>query len=230
MIYVMADIHGHYDRFMDILGQINLQPEDHLYVLGDVIDRNPGGIDVLRHLMHMPNATLLLGNHEYMMLESIGNSKDMDAWLLWLYNGGGVTNDAIMGLSDEELNEIITYLECLPVNIEIEVNGTVYLLVHGAPEATFHPFRTKHPNSKMHAIWSRIDRYARMPEGKTIILGHTPTTHYQQKRPLRIWHGDRMIGIDCGCSTSEYGCLACLRLDDMKEFYTLSDCETQLLS
>ena len=36
-----------------------------------------------------------------------------------------------------------------------------------------------------------------------------------------IWKGDNAIGIDCG-SGYEYGRLSCLRLDDMKEFY--SDC------
>ena len=40
--------------------QINLQPEDTLYVLGDVIDRNPDGIKILRKLMAMPNVKMLL--------------------------------------------------------------------------------------------------------------------------------------------------------------------------
>lgn len=44
MIYVLSDIHGHEKRFASILKQINLQPEDTLYVLGDVIDRHPGGV------------------------------------------------------------------------------------------------------------------------------------------------------------------------------------------
>lgn len=43
MIYVMSDIHGRIDRFESILRQIDLQEQDHLYVLGDVIDRNVGG-------------------------------------------------------------------------------------------------------------------------------------------------------------------------------------------
>ena len=42
MIYVLSDIHGNQRRFASILGQIHLQPEDTLYVLGDVIDRHPG--------------------------------------------------------------------------------------------------------------------------------------------------------------------------------------------
>ena len=39
MIYVMSDIHGQKRRFDSIMKQIKLQPEDTLYVLGDVIDR-----------------------------------------------------------------------------------------------------------------------------------------------------------------------------------------------
>ena len=36
---------------------------------------------------------------------------------------------------------------------------------------------------------------------------------------MRIYHGSGRIGIDCGCAYPE-GRLACLRLDDMKEFYS----------
>ena len=68
MIYVMSDIHGNMCRFRSIMEQIQIQPEDTLYVLGDVIDRFPDGIEILQELMAMPNVKMLLGNHEYMML------------------------------------------------------------------------------------------------------------------------------------------------------------------
>ena len=51
MNYIMSDIHGNAARFNSIMKQIDLQPEDTLYVLGDVIDRYPDGIRLLRHLM-----------------------------------------------------------------------------------------------------------------------------------------------------------------------------------
>lgn len=51
--YVMSDIHGNSRRFQSILDQIKLQPEDTLYILGDVIDRFPDGIRILRQLMSM---------------------------------------------------------------------------------------------------------------------------------------------------------------------------------
>ena len=61
MIYVLSDIHGHYSRYKSIMRQINLQRDDHLYVLGDCIDRNPFGLKILKGLYLMPNATVLLG-------------------------------------------------------------------------------------------------------------------------------------------------------------------------
>ena len=76
MIYVLSDIHGNERRFNSIMKQINLQSEDTLYVLGDVIDRHPGGIRLLRRIMAMPNAKMLLGNHEYMMLRALGYPYD----------------------------------------------------------------------------------------------------------------------------------------------------------
>ena len=76
MIYVMSDIHGNLERFESIMRQINLKEEDTLYILGDVIDRYPYGIKLLRKIMKMPNVKMLLGNHEYMMLQAIGHYKD----------------------------------------------------------------------------------------------------------------------------------------------------------
>ena len=71
MIYVMSDIHGQKRRFDSVMKQIKLQPDDTLYILGDVIDRNPDGIKILRQIMAMPNAKMLLGNHELMMMNAL---------------------------------------------------------------------------------------------------------------------------------------------------------------
>ena len=47
MIYVLSDIHGNERRFRSILEQIDLQPSDTLWVLGDVIDRGEHGAELL---------------------------------------------------------------------------------------------------------------------------------------------------------------------------------------
>jgi len=67
--YVVSDLHGESHLFRDVLRQIHFSNEDHLYILGDVIDRGPDGIALLQEIMVTPNMTLLLGNHEYMMLQ-----------------------------------------------------------------------------------------------------------------------------------------------------------------
>ena len=105
MIYVMSDIHGNSKRFDSILAQINLQPEDTLYILGDVVDRYPDGIAILQRIMKMPNVQMLLGNHEYMLLNFLagGNHDEVDWKLcdwsgvrrLWFDNGGMPTYYAI---------------------------------------------------------------------------------------------------------------------------------------
>ena len=82
---------------------ISLQPEDTLYVLGDVVDRYPDGLRILRKLMAMPNVRMLLGNHEYMMLDALYYNEDYPAdWWgqnkyirLWYSNGGDVTHSYI---------------------------------------------------------------------------------------------------------------------------------------
>lgn len=64
---------------------------------------------------------------------------------------------------------------------------------------------------------------------RIIIFGHTMTDHFRGRRyPMEIWYGKGLIGFDCGASYPEgidpwlgrSGRLACLRLDDMKEFYS----------
>lgn len=76
MTYVLSDIHGNLQRFESIMEQINLQPTDTLYILGDVVDRFPDGIRILRRIMKMSNVKMILGNHEHMMLNAIGDCLD----------------------------------------------------------------------------------------------------------------------------------------------------------
>jgi serine/threonine protein phosphatase 1 len=220
--YIMSDIHGNSERFNSVMKQIQLQLEDKLYVLGDVIDRYPDGIRILRKLMAMPNVQMLLGNHEYMMLDALYYNADCppDWWgqskyiRLWYSNGGSITHSYMKHIRKSLRLELFTFLHSLPLNIEIAVNDKKYILVHGGVDDEAECMSTSE------IVWKRIRGYEPMPEGKTVIFGHTPTAHYQEAVPMKIWHGKGMIGIDCGCGYPEDGRLACLRLDDMKEFYS----------
>lgn len=236
MIYVLSDIHGQKRRFDSILRQIDLQPEDTLYVLGDVIDRNPDGIRILRQLMGMPNVKMLLGNHEHMMLDALYYPHDSSEinreqrMNRWYRNGGKVTHDYLKRIRKSLRTEIFEYLDKLPLNEEVTVNGKRFILVHAAPASLFEEYRsfTDYTSEKMFALWYRFNEFDSEPCDGTVIFGHTTTHHFQQGEPLSIWHGPGLICIDCGSSTPEWdnpssmrkGRLACLRLDDMKEFYS----------
>lgn len=220
MIYVLSDIHGREDRFNSILTQIKLRKTDHLYILGDVIDRNPDGIHLLRRISRSPNMTMLLGNHECMMLDSLENPNELDLSFLWRNcNGGEITWSKWKYCSKHFQEEMISYLKSLPLNIEVNCNGKDWLLVHGAPKSMYNKTISGKDDIKHFAVWYRIRKYESIPETRTIIFGHTPTNHYHSEYPYRIYHGENRIGIDCGCAF-EQGRLACLRLDDGAEFYS----------
>ena len=49
--YVISDIHGQYDIFIELLDKIQFQNTDTLYILGDILDRGPHPIKTLMKLM-----------------------------------------------------------------------------------------------------------------------------------------------------------------------------------
>lgn len=231
MTYVLSDIHGNLRRFESIMNQINLQPDDTLYILGDVVDRYPHGVKILRQIMKMPNVKMLIGNHEYMMLRAIGHCKDAadekenTNWRerrLWYRNGGMVTHEYLKHIKKEYRADVFRYIRQLPINIDVQVNGINYKLVHASPIENFmslYAYSYEYENEKEFAVWERWNECHHIPEGCVLVFGHTPTNHLQNAEPMRVWKGDNAIGIDCGCGY-DYGRLACLRLDDMKEFYS----------
>ena len=183
MLYVMSDIHGHLQRFESIMEQIKLGEGDHLFVLGDVIDRHPDGIQILQKLIRMPNVTLLLGNHEMLMFGAVYKPATPMAKRLWFDNGGRPTYEAWKKLSLEEQAEIIYKLQRCSLNTQLEIAGKTYLLTHGSPIELFNPATSKYDHPVMHTVWARIDPDDEMPKGKLVIFGHTPTYIYQPTIP-----------------------------------------------
>lgn len=230
MIYVLSDIHGNGRRFASIMKQIDLKPEDTLYILGDVVDRHPDGIRILKKIMAMPNAKMLLGNHEYMLLRALGqpyddNFDDGNALAHWYRNGGQVTHNHLKRIRKSARQEILDFLGGLPLCFDIRVGERNYKLVHAAPMEDFDR-DPKYKNPIHFSVWKRLDGTEESPRGYTLVFGHTPTRHYRDCAPMEIWRGNGRIGIDCGCGypedgpNSAYGRLCCLRLDDGKVFYS----------
>lgn len=212
MIYCMADIHGAYDRYQKMLEAIGFCENDTLYVIGDTIDRGQQSIEVVLDMMNRSNVILLRGNHEQMCLDDLHRHIE-EARARWQRNGGGRTrSDLLYKQSKVTRSKILHYFLCAPTFADIEVNARKFHLVHGFPADNDHD-----------RIWGRPTPDTPRPfADSTAIVGHTPTSLLtgEEASPLTIWHENGIIDIDCGCAfRSAFSRLACLRLDDMQEFY-----------
>jgi serine/threonine protein phosphatase 1 len=107
-----------------------------------------------------------------------------------------------------------------------------YKLVHAAPPEFFSSEDSwKYTDETSFAVWKRDLNYQLLPGSYTMIMGHTPTIYYEEYNGhLSIYHfkSDPVIDIDCGSAFDDVisvqfpfqGRLGCLRLEDMKEFYS----------
>lgn len=212
MTYIMSDIHGESDRFFKMLELIHFEFDDHLYILGDVIDRGPDGISLIQFIMEQKNISLILGNHEYMFFDAVQSPNDGYKEALWLSNGGYETFSAYKKLGKKEQIKILDFIENLPDHIVILSHGQDMLLVHGSPG-----------DSTEQRIWERPNLMDLPLLGDTVVVvGHTPTIVFNRENssPMSIYYNNKFIDVDCGCGHSTpLKRLACLRLDDMREFY-----------
>ncbi|OGT66010.1 MAG: bis(5'-nucleosyl)-tetraphosphatase (symmetrical) [Gammaproteobacteria bacterium RIFCSPHIGHO2_12_FULL_45_9] len=67
--YVIGDIQGCYDPLMRLLDRVHFDPtQDRLALVGDVVNRGPQSLAVLRFLHQLPHVSLVLGNHDVFLL------------------------------------------------------------------------------------------------------------------------------------------------------------------
>ena len=231
--YVISDIHGQYDMFMELLDKIKLKETDRLYILGDIIDRGMHPIKTLRKIMEMPNAICMVGNHELMALKCLKflmkeitniSIEELDIEMLndlvtWQYNGSKSTINEFSQLDPETKQEVIDFINEFLVYEEVSINNKNYLLVH-AGLGNYSPEKDIEDYSLHELVWTGADYNVRYFEDTYVITGHTPTqTIADNSRPGYIYQRNNHIAIDCGACYSG-GRLAALCLDTGEEYYS----------
>ena len=141
MIYTISDLHGYpVDKLKRLLKTVDFSNDDYLFILGDVIDRNgDGGIGILRWILTAPNVTLILGNHEAMLLAcefvldeitaetASGITREKLAILSnYIDNGGDVTLRELRKLPHKTQQEIFEYLKECPLYETVTAGGKVF--------------------------------------------------------------------------------------------------------
>lgn len=237
-VYVMSDLHGCRHEFNEMLKTIQYSSEcDELWIDGDICDRGNESIPLIQQIMQDPSMHIIYGNHDVWFAKyaqalidakkdpgSINMSDDLFCWLH--YNGGYRTADQFMDLDYPQCYDIKLYLEENRIFYKyMNVHNRKFLLVHaGLSKEYLNPSTRLSAVPEKVLVWSHIGIDDNPFPDTTMVVGHMPTFLYGKQYENEIIHGknETLFHIDCGCVFGRK--LACLRLDDMKEFYVDSTC------
>lgn len=190
-IYAIGDVHGAYDLFVDLEGQIVADAaarggDAWIVVLGDFVDRGPGSAQVIDRLLAQRSIPLrrwvLRGNHEAMFLDFLNRPTKA---LAWLGMGGRETllsYGVSAGLLDDPRTDLkrihAAALASIPDDHIAFLRRTPLLL--STPRAIFvhaglDPARSLAAQTDRDLLWFR-DKFAADYSvfGRPVVHGHTP--------------------------------------------------------
>ena len=217
-VYCISDIHNDAKRFKEMLAKIEFTPDDQLYILGDIFDRGSEPVELYHEILKYDNIIPIRGNHDDFLAKSIReNSFESESHQL-----------LVKRLTDVDLENLAVWIEGMPLYKQIELDGKKFMLAHA--ETTVEPLEKR---AEFFLQGEEMTfRYLREGiEGYLSVIGHFPTdlVRYVAKDlpqfPNTIWHNQdkNVYCIDCGNgyrkSIKRNVQLACLRLNDMAEFY-----------
>lgn len=244
MQYVVADLHGCYQAFLQLLDTIHFSKKDELYLLGDMVDRGPEPIPLLQDLMLRPNVYPILGNHDYMALtvlkklsveitpenvEGYLSSEDLFNWSYWMRDGGKTTAEGFSKLGWDEKQDLLDYLSECSLYEEVFTQHGRYLLVHAGIRG-FSPDKALETYHFSDFLFERADynrRYFSDPKSY-LVTGHTPTMNIRPDGRPEVYQEHGHIAMDCGCVFG--GQLAAYCFDTQEIFYVPSGLSGQTTS
>lgn len=229
--FVVTDIHGCWQTFVDLLSAIELEPDDQLFILGDMINRGPYSLRVLETVAELLDRGLsvypLRGNHEEGVLDFDERHK-----LKKLKSATKKRNSYHLVNGHGQLKSGVRhFLSHLPYFFETD---NAYLVHAGFDTALEKPFEewkrmlTIRSFQYDHAVFA----------GKLIFHGHVPTGVHGINRALetldilsgqdsienkgyRSWK-TKIVVLDNGCvnvSHKKQGNLACLEIKSRELLY-----------
>lgn len=216
MRYVIGDIHGGSCTFNALLDQLNIQPDDRIYLLGDYIDRGPDSKGVLDSIMRLMedgyDVRPILGNHDDMLLSTLKGATGglADAWLSQDEWGGVTLISFGVGAVQAIPRKYVDLLAAMPC-VELDDD---FVFVHAGLNMDLpDPIAGTSSNCMLWGDSQRVD-ISRLG-GRRLVTGHAIATLAQIRASLQ---GSR-IYLDNGAyknSPPEYGNLLALNLDSIE--------------
>lgn len=232
MIYGMSDLHGRYDKYLEMLEKIQFSDQDEMYLIGDICDRGPESAQIYLDAKKREKVHCIMGNHEMMLLNALPNAfgflrtdygydgvLDLD---IWGACGGGETCASFLKVGADKVLEIYQDILSFPTYQEVDVDGKTFLLVHAGLE-NYERTRSIKDYAPDECVWYSLDHnstyYPLLYD--RVVVGHTPTFLLNSSRPACVFYGKgNVIDIDCGAVFEEKGGrLACLNFNTLETFY-----------
>ena len=222
MVYAISNIHGNYTKFKEMLDKIAFSDNDIMYVLGDIVDFGDETMEVVCDLSVRMNVYPVMGEHDAMAYKMLSGFDDMvkkggtpDADFIsemqtWSKDGGDKTMAAFRALDPDMKEGVLDYLADMPCYEVAEAGGVKFLLVH-AGIAGFEKGKALDNYEPEDFYTEALDMNKDYFNRTCIVVGHTPTADG------KITRKGKNIAIDCGAANG--GPLACLCLDNGKEYY-----------
>lgn len=152
-----SDIHGNFESFKCLLGEIEKINPEAVIFSGDVIGYYYEANDILEYL-RLSNIKCVLGNH--------------DAYFLGLLNGEIIESELVRkyGSSYKDIKNNISitnadYLRNLPTTLNLKICGKKIFVVHGSP--TDHLNGRIYPDSNLECYFDFIKDF------DLVLLGHS---------------------------------------------------------
>lgn len=231
MTFVIGDIHGKKEKYLEMLEKLNPSDTDAVFVLGDVIGIGDEGIEILRDMMYRANIFPVLGEQEYMAKELfplITQAKTIDEarhllsgekaelFEKWLTMKSEKTVADFLSLDEENKESIIDYLSEFAPYEEIEAGGKTFVLAHAGIDG-FEEEKSLDEYNEKAFVFAETDYNRPYFPDSYLVTGHTPTAMIDRQYTGKVYAKKRHLAIDCGAAYG--GRLAAVCLEKLKVYY-----------
>jgi serine/threonine protein phosphatase 1 len=218
---VISDIHGCYCTLERLLHTISYTAQDHLIVLGDLIDRGPRSKEVLDLFLSIQKKkhrlTLLRGNHEVMLMDAL---REPDLEQRWIRAGGDST---LHSLEVKRVKDIPSPYILLLQNMLNHYEDEYAVYVHAGLN-----FSIPDPFSDVESMYWRREMNVDpgITGGRPVVHGHTPLLLTSIEELIRNKDTSYEINVDNGCVYTREGMNQLLAyFPDTNHFVVQKNCD-----